>query len=142
SAVRFQQILSRQMQLPASTLMVQRIVSILEQLPALHKLGQVLARDGRLNAGFPRRLQQLESRTRKIPGDQVVRLLGKAIKPWPRSGSALASEPLAEGSVAVIMPFVWRDAPGGPLHGVFKLLKPGIQAKLAEDLEILSQLGG
>jgi ubiquinone biosynthesis protein len=142
SAVRLRQILFRQMQLPASTSTAQRVVSILEQLPALHKLGQVLARDRRLNARFRRRLQKLESLTPQIPSALVVRWLGKAIKPWPKSGIALAPEPLAEGSVAVIMPFIWRDAPQGPRHGVFKLLKPEIRGKLQEDLEILSQLGG
>jgi ubiquinone biosynthesis protein len=142
SSGRLQQILSLQMKLPASTSTAHRVISILEQLPALHKLGQVLAHDRRLNARFRRRLQRLESLAPQIPADQVVRLLGKAIKPWPRNGIVLASEPLAEGSVAVIMPFVWRDESHGPRHGVFKLLKPGIRVKLEEDLEILSQLGG
>jgi ubiquinone biosynthesis protein len=142
SAVRLEKILSRQMQLAASASTAQRVVSLLEQLPALHKLGQVLARDRRLNARFRGRLQQLESLAPQIPMAQVVSMLGKAIKSRPMTGIELAPEPLAEGSVAVIMPFVWRDAPGGPRHGVFKLLKPEIRAKLEEDLEILSQLGG
>jgi ubiquinone biosynthesis protein len=141
SPVRLQQIFVRQLQLPISTSTAQRVVCLLEQLPALHKLGQVVARDRRLNAAFRRRLQQLESLTPQLPTAHVVRLLGGAFKGWEEAGIALGAEPLAEGSVAVIMPFVWRDAPGGPRPGVFKLLKPGIRVKLEEDLEILSQLG-
>ena len=117
SPVRLQQIFVRQLQLPISTSTAQRVVCLLEQLPALHKLGQVVARDRRLNAAFRRRLQPLESLTPQLPTAHVVRLLGGAFKGWEEAGIALGAEPLAEGSVAVIMPFVWRDAPGGPRPG-------------------------
>ena len=52
----------------------------------------------------------------------------------------LADRALAEGSVAVVLPFSWRQ--GGRSHdGVFKLLKPGIADRLGEELAILPALG-
>jgi ubiquinone biosynthesis protein len=140
SPVRLGRIMTQQMHLPPSVSTAERVVTLLAHSPALHKLGQVVARDRRLNPGFRRRLQQLESLTPQIPTAQVVRLLGREFKNWQKAGIKLGAHPLAEGSVAVIMPFVWR-APEGPRHGVFKLLKPGVRRMLEEDLEILSRLG-
>src|SRR5215510_7330855 len=54
---RLRQIVSRQMHLPAAS-PAERVVSLLEELPALHKLGQVVARDRRLNLGFRTKLQK------------------------------------------------------------------------------------
>jgi ubiquinone biosynthesis protein len=42
--------------------------------------------------------------------------------------------------VAVVMPFVWRGEQE-PRNGVFKLLKPGIERLMEEDLEVLGLLG-
>lgn len=48
---------------------------------------------------------------------------------------------MAEGSVAVVLPFTWKRSNQSARQGVFKFLKPGIQEQLAEDLEILTLLG-
>jgi ubiquinone biosynthesis protein len=143
SSVRLRHILAEQMHLPRSVSTAERVVRLLSHLPALHKLGQVVARDHRLNAGFRCRLQRLESMAPQIPAAQVLRLLEKEFKNWQTAGIELGPAPLAEGSVAVIMPFAWRDgrARSGARHGVFKLLKPGVSGMLEEDLEILSVLG-
>ena len=60
-----------------------------------------------------------------------------------RSADVVLDEPpLAEGSIAVIVPFRWHDpAAGTAQHGVFKLLAPGVAERVAEELEILRPLG-
>jgi ubiquinone biosynthesis protein len=56
----------------------------------------------------------------------------------------VAERPLAEASVAVVVPLTWCDPADGPQarrrHGVAKLLKPGVCARLDEDLRILGLL--
>ena len=138
---RLSRILEQQMSLPKSTPTAARLFALLAQAPALHKLGQVVARDRRLSIAFRDQLQRLESLTPRTPVATVLRSLNHEFKNWRQSGIELAGEPLAEGSVAVIMPFVWR--PGSPRsrRGVFKLLKPQIRQQLYEDLEIFSLLG-
>lgn len=57
------------------------------------------------------------------------------------NGIQLSVQPLAEASVAVILPFVWRDSTGLDQHGVFKVLKPGVEERLGDELEIWGELG-
>lgn len=142
SPVRLRRIFAEQIRMSAPASTTRRVVALLRHLPALHKLGQVVARDRRLNVKFRRRLQQLESLVPRTPVADVVRLLEREFKSWRKAGVRLGNEPLAEGSVAVVMPFVRRDSRGTePREGVFKLLKCGIQEELGEDLEILGSLG-
>src|SRR2546423_1540436 len=46
---------------------------------------------------------------------------------------------LADASVAVVLPITWSDI-GDPRRreGVLKLLRPGVEAKLAEELDVLA----
>ena len=58
-------------------------------------------------------------------------------------GIDLSAHPLAEASVAVVLPFTWRDGGrAGHRQGVFKVLKPGVEERLHEELEIWAELGG
>src|SRR5436190_9971111 len=54
------QILSDQAALPAGATAEARLVALAERCPALHKLGQILARDRRLTLDLRRHLQRLE----------------------------------------------------------------------------------
>src|ERR1700757_4505312 len=101
SPARLRRIVTEQRGLPASAPTAQRFVALLRHVPALHKLGQVVARDRRLNPGFRRRLQQLESLKPRIPAAEVVGLLDREFKGWRKAGIQLGQAPLAEGSVAV-----------------------------------------
>lgn len=56
------------------------------------------------------------------------------------SGLRLAGRALAEGSVAVVLPFSWRQD-GRSHEGVLKAIKPGVAQRLAEELAILPALG-
>jgi ubiquinone biosynthesis protein len=166
---RLKAMLADQASLPMSTPTAQRVVALAHHSPVLHKLGQVVARDRRLTPSFRKRLQELESLEPRTPVVQVQRQLDRELPGWRKAGIILGAELLAEGSVAVVMPFLWPDSSVRPrprsrprprfpkfglqeedededekdtaAAGVFKLLKPGIEQRLEEDLEILGLLG-
>ncbi|HYG33419.1 MAG TPA: hypothetical protein VEC99_01465, partial [Clostridia bacterium] len=141
SSTRLKRILDEQLSLGFSVSIQKRVVALLHHVPALHKLGQVVARDRRLEAGFRKELQRLESLEARTPLDEVVALLNTEFPDWQPRGIVLGPKPLAEGSVAVVMPFQWDPKQSPSPSGVFKLLKPGIKSLLDEDLEILGKLG-
>jgi predicted unusual protein kinase regulating ubiquinone biosynthesis (AarF/ABC1/UbiB family) len=97
-----------------------------------------LARDRRLVPAFRQRLQQLESLPPALPPAAVEEILRRELGPLERRGIALAPPILAEGSVAVVVPFQQRH--GGP-GGVFKVLKPGIEDRLERELAALARVG-
>lgn len=140
SAARLYDIFREQMDLSPSVSPAGRVAALLHHAPALHKLGQLVARDERLSPEFRSRLQQLETLEPRTPLSEVLRSLGRECKDWRRSGVVLARQPLAEGSVAVIVPFLWREGRRVRSRGVFKLQKPGIRARLEEDLHALSKV--
>lgn len=120
----------------------ERVVAIARQCPALHKLGQVLARDRRLPETFRALLQSLESMPATLDADAARAAVVAELGPLEPLGIAIDEPPLAEASVAVVIPFRWH-APdrAGVIRGVLKLLKPGIEARLTEELDILQRIG-
>ena len=137
------EILERQASLPPAATFSQRLGLLARSCPALHKLGQVLARDRRLPAGFRVQLQQLESLPSTLSWAAIRDLLTRELGPLERLGVTLAPPALAEASVAVVVPFRHRGHAGEhrPPHGVFKILKPNIQQRLELELELLQQVG-
>lgn len=131
-------IVAEQIALASSASAAARATALLAHCPTLHKLGQVVARQPGLDAELRRHLQALES----LPASTGVDGLHAHIHAelGADHGLHLADRALAEGSVAVVLPFSWRQ--GGRSHdGVFKVLKPGIADRLAEELAILPALG-
>lgn len=119
-----------------------RLVAIARHCPALHKLAQVLARDRRLPAELRRHLQTLETMAPSHDIDWVRAEIEGEIGPLAPLGISLDEQPLAEASVAVVAPFVWRADDGAPARrGVFKILKPGIEATLERELDVLQGIG-
>ncbi len=134
---RQQEIVLAQMMLPPDSGPERRLVALLGSCPTLHKLGQVVARHRDLPAELKRQLQTLESLPPNSDADEI-RALIRAELP-PDAAVDLAAAPLAEGSVAVVLPFT--SEVGGELrHGVFKVLKPGVEARLQEELFVWSGL--
>ena len=143
-AARLRKIVSAQAALPSAASVSERLVTLCHFAPTLHKLAQVLARNRRLDVRFRRWLQQLESLEPRTSAAEFARLLEREFAGWKKAGITLGPQALAEGSVAVVMPFDLRDGkrdPHRPRAGVFKLLKPGIEDLLAEDLAIWGKLG-
>jgi len=143
---RLMAIVAEQMRLPADASPAARLVALLSRCPTLHKLGQVVAHHPQLNPDLRRHLQTLES----LPGTTPLpALLARIRAQLPEdtgdagdTGDAaieLGSEALAEGSVAVVVPFTYHDN-GKLCHGVFKVLKPGVEQALNDELAILVEL--
>lgn len=121
--------------------LAERVAALVRHVPTLHKLGQVLARERRLDAGFRARLHQLESVEARTPREELERALDRELPGWRRRGIELGPKALAEGSVAVIAPLVWPAGDGDVRCGVAKLLKSGIERYLDEELAIWPRLG-
>lgn len=135
------QLVATQLQLPPNASPAVRLVTVLRQCPTLHKLGQVVARDGRLDPELRRNLQTLESlESGPISPDLtalIQRELGAAI-----ADLTIAPTALAEASVAVVVPVRWSAGESAALQdGVLKVLRPGVEAELQEELKIWASLG-
>jgi ubiquinone biosynthesis protein len=134
-------IMADQLEMPPSASLAERVVGLMRHCPSLHKLGQVVARDRRLAPDLRQRLQQLESLAPTTPAADVLAVLRREV--GQAATLAVGTHALAEASVAVVVPFAWRE-PGSstPTAGVFKVLKPGVEERLQEELAIWPALGG
>ncbi len=139
SPLRQREILKAQASLAATASTPERLVSLAQSCPVLHKLGQILARDQRISLDFRRQLQQLESLPPSVSMEHVRNLLSAELPSVDRLGLSLQSPPIAEASVAVVVGFTERGPRGR--KGVFKVLKPGIHEKLHEELDLLQHVG-
>ncbi|MBK8184587.1 MAG: hypothetical protein IPK63_17600 [Candidatus Competibacteraceae bacterium] len=140
SPARLTAIIAEQFNLPEATSSTYRLALLFRRCPTLHKLGQMLARDRRLAPELRENLQGLESLEPSTPLDEIIALIQQQ---WGHvAGLELGSVALAEASVAVVVPFVWRaECSSEPQQGVFKVLRPGIEEQLHEELAIWSALG-
>jgi len=146
SADRLPDILAEQAVLPETADAGGRVVALARHCPALHKLGQILARDRRLPWHFRSQLQRLETMAPQGDLSWVHEELERQCDATVRRDIFIDETPLAEASVALIVPFKWKNKGKNSsrtmdAHGVLKLLKPGIEYKLEEDLELLQQIG-
>ncbi len=117
----------------------ERVVALLRRCPTLHKLGQVVGHDKGLPAEIRISLQTLETMPPTADFAAVETLIRSQLGDAP--GVTLAGSALAEGSVAVVVPFAWDGAPDGePDRGVLKVVKPGVREQLAEELAIWPEL--
>jgi ubiquinone biosynthesis protein len=125
-----------QFTLPPEAGAADRLFALARRSPTLHKLGQVLARDRRLDWQLRRRLQRLESMPSDLSLATFRPLIEHELGDLDRAGIALEPAALAEASIALIVAFTWHGQ-----RGVFKLLRPGVEQELAEELVILDLLG-
>ncbi len=136
--VRQSAIFAEQANLPPTIPPAKRLGLLARSCPALHKLGQVVARDRRLLPEFRRQLQQLESLPPSVSIETIQNELSKELGSLEHLGISLAPAPIAEASVAVVIPF---KASGQSTEGVLKILKPGMEERLEQDLDLFAGLG-
>jgi len=140
SPARLASILAEQLQLPRTTPPARRLATLFRRCPTLHKLGQVVARDQRLALELRANLQGLESLEPTTPMEEIAAIIQREL--GVVAGLEVASTALAEASVAVVVPLVWRPTAGAaPQSGVLKVLRPGVEEQLHEELEIWAALG-
>ena len=142
------EILVRQAALPISASISARLALLARCCPVLHKLGQILARDPRLAPQLREHLRELETFPPTIGEDAIRGILARELGPLELRGLRLTPPAIAEASVAVVVPFerVTRsnlDSSNDTVcrHGVFKLLKPGIEERLELELGGLARVG-
>ena len=127
------EVLAWQADLPSSASPAERLAALLRCCPTLHKLGQVVARDRRLMPDLRVQLQRLEM----LPG-RMSEAVWRAV---PRDACIrVAPMPIAEASVAVVVPFTWTQAGSLAVEGVFKVLKPGVEWRLEDELRVWPDL--
>lgn len=134
-AARLDEIVERQFALGMEASPAQRLTALLACCPTLHKLGQVVARQPHLHGDLRAQLRMLESMRAITPMDGILRRLRSELGADVRR-LAIDEAALAEGSVAVVVPFCWRHE-GHLRDGVLKVLKPGVETRLAQELALL-----
>jgi ubiquinone biosynthesis protein len=136
-------ILAAQALLPRTAVASERLATLARSCPALHKLGQILARDRRLAPELRKHLQELESLRPSISLETIQAVLTHELGPLQRLGVTLVPPALAEASVAVVVPFRQDSGPegGSPRQAVFKVLKPGVEERLEQELELFARVG-
>lgn len=119
-----------------------RLITLMHCCPALHKLGQVIARHRGIDPQVRRHLQRLETFPPVTPAEE---LRGRIYEDLRRlrchEDVKIAPQPIAEASVAVVVPIEWHRTPSGPRQpGIIKVRKPGVEERLREDLAVLGEL--
>jgi len=133
-------VLAAQAAMAPSTDAACRLVALMRRCPTLHKLGQVVARDRRLDEGLRRQLQSLETGRAVVPVSWIAEVVRDELDPDTRRRLTLEDDALAEASVAVVIGGHFEQD-GERRDVVLKILKPGAAAKLEEELEILESVG-
>ena len=120
----------------------ERLVKLAGQIPTLHKLGQILARNRYVDPAFKKWLISLENGIGETPLEAVLDKVQRELTGSSEVRSIKLDEAiLSEASVGAVVGFTWtnRDA-NKKGRGVFKVLKPGVEEKLQEEFGILEKL--
>ena len=145
-AHRVAEILDAQNRLGESASSTERMTALARCCPTLHKLGQTLARDHRLIPGFRTALQSLESLPVAEPRPDIVAAIMRELDTCglsdPSRVARVEPMPIAEASVAFVVPFTWHDpSRRADAEGVFKILKPDVETRLREDMAAWERVG-
>lgn len=132
-------ILQDQVELGPFASAAERLESILKRCPTLHKLGQVLSRNNKLDFQLRKSLQKLETLKPSMTAEQVIDLIKS--QNVNVEGLKFASTPLAQASVAVVLPFEFQDSYKNQKKGVFKVVRPEAEKNLEEELQLWPELG-
>lgn len=121
-----------------------RLLRFIAKVPGLQKIGQVLARNRKLDPRVRRALSELENGISDAGIDEIRAIileeLGRQLEVY---AVEIDSTIFCEASVSAIVRFTWRNpASKKRERGVFKVLKPYIPRCYAEDMKIIEQLAG
>ncbi len=136
---RFIQLVVRQLLLGEEIPPEQRLIELARELPTLHKLGQIIARNRDVEFRFRKWLILLENDTSDADAQPFL----KTILEETGNASIIVTgdKILAEASVAAVVPFKWQAPDTGECYdGVFKLLKPHVKEHLHEEMALLDAL--
>ena len=123
---------------------IDRLLIVMHLCPTLQKLGQVLARDVRLEESVRLKLQQLESYPAGIDRESLEAMihteLGDAIK---LHAIEIAFDQAMEASMAYVVPIQWTHLERTrPERAVLKVLKPNVVEFLDGELIAFREIAG
>ncbi|MEZ4525710.1 MAG: AarF/UbiB family protein [Desulfobacterales bacterium] len=120
----------------------ERLIALAKQIPTLHKLGQIIARNRNTDPEFRKWLIQLENGMHGT--DIAVITEGIRNEIWNYlvpCNVRIDERILSEASVGTVVGFTWTAPDTGKTsRGVFKVLRPGIREYLTEEFRLLDQL--
>ena len=118
-----------QLELPPDTPPGRRLVRLLSRMPALQKLGQVLARNRRLDPALRQALTELENGISDIdPAEVHAMIVDRLGERLTRYEVEVETTLLSEASVSAVVRFTWRQPDRERERGVFKALKPYVRS--------------
>jgi ubiquinone biosynthesis protein len=132
----------QQLMLADDVALEQRLITFIEQMPSLQKLGQVIARNRNLDPAFRAELTRLENEIRDVDPKQIKKEIKRRMGPILKTYKVKIENIIhAEASVCALMRFSWiNPASSNKEQGVFKVLKPHLKDYFAEEMQILQGL--
>jgi ubiquinone biosynthesis protein len=131
-----------QVELPVDTTPENRLLRLIAKVPALQKLGQVIARNRHLNRSVRRELTQLENGICDVTAEEIRTIIVQNLGPsLERSAVEIDTKIFCEASVSAVVRFTWYNPERRQReHGVFKVMKPYVAAYFAEEMDLLARL--
>jgi len=118
-----------------------RLYTLVEDMPSLQKLGQVICRDPGIDPEFKKVLIDLEDNIVTLTFGAVKRVLEKEIASITRPCAIVPEKRiLAEASVSAVIPASVEIEDGTRYTAVLKLLKPAVRKNLPKELALLERL--
>jgi ubiquinone biosynthesis protein len=119
-----------------------RLLRLIARVPALQKLGQVIARNRHLHPAVKRELTQLENGISDVGIDEICKIIIQELGPkLERHEVKIEDKVFSEASVSAVVRFTWYNQERQQReHGVFKVLKPYIREYFAEEMDLLARL--
>ena len=134
--------LVEQFELPATTPPARRLIQLISKMPGLQKLGQVLARNRRLDPSLRDALTELENGMSDVNFEDVHGIITDRLGPrLAQYAVKLDAVILSEASVSAVIRFTWQNPNRERERAVFKVLKPYVPECFAEDMALLQNLG-
>jgi ubiquinone biosynthesis protein len=119
-----------------------RLLRFIAKVPALQKIGQVLARNRQLHPRLRRALIKLENGISDASTHEICSIIQQELHSQIDTYDIkLRPTILSEASVSAVVAFTWKNPKTQRRErGVFKVLKPHIPGCYSEDMKILGQL--
>lgn len=126
-----------QILLPEDADVGMRLCALIEDMPTLQKLGQILARSPGLDPEFRHSLIQLEDNLQAVAFAHVRPSLLKALQQSSGAVFTMPTRILAEATVCVVLPCQVKPRPSeAPVEAVIKLRKPKVVRHIKGELKI------
>lgn len=130
-----------QLRLPENASFGKRLFTLIQDMPTLQKLGQIICRSPGLEPAFKNELIDLEDNIETLSYPQIRPSLFKEIDKHPPHTITPEKRILAEASVCAVVPAQITSNSGRKRsRAVLKIVKPKVKKDMAADLALLDQL--